>query len=436
MRLSGEGFTGTCDELIVSPSVKNFINRGYLSAYKYYSVARNSFIQRSINDIKKFNQGDYAESEMERVCDNDRIRAEVVKTYLEYAKGKKGIVYTINKRHNKHLCDKFIENGVKAVAIDSDTPAAMRQEYIASFRSGDIDIICNVNLFTEGFDCPDIEFIQLARPTKSLALYLQQVGRGLRISEDKEETLFLDNVGLYNRFGFPSSRRHWRHHFEGRYVGNKTEEEVENEEKEKKQNPSVEGEKQRRRQSLEEGHEEVYLIDTEDGDDIRVSQFVQWLAGFQRANVRAYDKAFLELNDDSFVLRHRIFGHWEICSSKPYSCPDEVQDIYLKDRNKKLHENVTRYLDSDLGYIIDELRDLHFSKEELNEIIQYLLKKDFKFDIVPQSAIEKSVDVGDVVILFYFKTLDDKYNRRRRVLSNFDSIAMQLLMERLEKEKE
>ena len=90
VRLDGRGFTDIFDELIVSPSVRSFIKNGHLSEYDYYSVPRTSFIQREINGIKKFSQGDYAESELERVCDNMRIRAEVVKTYLDFAKGKKG----------------------------------------------------------------------------------------------------------------------------------------------------------------------------------------------------------------------------------------------------------------------------------------------------------------------------------------------------------
>ena len=73
----------------------------------------------------------------------------------------------------------------------------------------------NVNIFSEGFDCPDIEFIQLARPTWSLALYLQQVGRGMRISSNKEQTIILDNAALYTRFSFPSSPRGWEGYFEG-----------------------------------------------------------------------------------------------------------------------------------------------------------------------------------------------------------------------------
>ena len=71
----------------------------------------------------------------------------------------------------------------------------------------------NVDIFSEGFDCPDIEFIQLARPTRSLVKYLQQVGRGLRPTENKEHCIILDNVGMYSRFGLPDARRHWNYHY-------------------------------------------------------------------------------------------------------------------------------------------------------------------------------------------------------------------------------
>ena len=82
--------------------------------------------------------------------------------------------------------------------------------------SDDIDVLVSVDLFSEGFDCPDVEFIQLARPTLSLAKYMQMVGRGLRVTEGKEYSVILDNVGLYKRFGLPSVDRDWQSMFEGR----------------------------------------------------------------------------------------------------------------------------------------------------------------------------------------------------------------------------
>ena len=81
------------------------------------------------------------------------------------------------------------------------------------------NILINVDLFGEGFDCPDVEFIQLARPTLSLAKYLQQVGRGMRVFEGKKYCLILDNVGLYRLFGLPSDDRDWKAMFEGRMAG-------------------------------------------------------------------------------------------------------------------------------------------------------------------------------------------------------------------------
>lgn len=261
-RLSGEGFTNTFEKLLLSPPISWFIDNGYLSNYVYGSVTKYSRIKHDIDGIKKFSNGDYAEQEMERVCDNDRIRAQVVDSYLKYANGKKGIVYTINKTHNKNLCGKFLSQGISAVAIDCDTPKEMREEYIEDFKKGNIQIICNVNLFTEGFDCPDIEFVQLARPTKSLSLYLQQVGRGLRTSANKEKTIILDNVGLYYKFGFPKAHRHWQRHFEGRI--DDMDAEIEGNEKKKEKLSIENGTRRTRHQNLEEGYEEVFLIQDED----------------------------------------------------------------------------------------------------------------------------------------------------------------------------
>lgn len=217
-RLSHESFRPEFDELITSMPVSKFIEQGFLCDYEYYSILPNSKIQKDINDLKLAFDGDFLDVASEGLMDKDEIRAKIVSTYERFARGKKGIVYTITKRHNLHVCNQFVSRGYKAVAIDDSTPAKDRTQYVDDFRDGKIDIICNVNIFSEGFDCPDLEFIQLARPTKSLSMFLQQVGRGLRPAANKDKLIILDNVGLYNRFGFPSARRHWRHHFEGKDI--------------------------------------------------------------------------------------------------------------------------------------------------------------------------------------------------------------------------
>lgn len=218
-RMNHASFHPEFDDLITSQPVLNFIRQGYLCDYDYYSIRPNSRIQSDIDSITQFAlDGDYLDIAMLDVMDKDEIRAGIVDAYFRYARGKKGIVYTINRDHNIHVCSKFAERGINAVAIDSKTPPDERKQMVDDFKRGKIDIICNVNIFSEGFDCPDVEFIQLARPTKSLSMYLQQVGRGLRPADGKEKLIIIDCVGLYNRFGFPSAKRKWRHHFEGRDV--------------------------------------------------------------------------------------------------------------------------------------------------------------------------------------------------------------------------
>ena len=217
-RLNGAGFRPEFDELITSPSVAEFIKRGYLSEYVYYSIRPSSELQKQIDRMKLDFEGDYKESEMMGVMDRDYIRAGILSTYQKYASGKKGIIYTISKLHNTHLAHEFNKAGIKSAAIDSDTPKETRDDLVAKFRRGEIQVLFNVNIFSEGFDCPDVEVIQLARPTKSLSMYLQQVGRGLRPHGEKEKLIILDNVGLFNKFGFPSARRKWKYHFEGHPV--------------------------------------------------------------------------------------------------------------------------------------------------------------------------------------------------------------------------
>ena len=215
-RLSRESFRKIFDKLIVSKSVQQFIDEGYLSPFRYYSIKPDNDLQYDIDSINVFGaNGDYAEQELMKVCDKTKIRARLIKSYKDYALGKKGIVYSINKTHNKHIASQYEEIGVRVATIDADTPESERKKIVNDFRAGRVDIICNVNIFSEGFDCPDVDFVQLARPTLSLSLYLQQVGRALRKSEGKDCALILDNVGSYNKFGLPTKPRNWDRYFNG-----------------------------------------------------------------------------------------------------------------------------------------------------------------------------------------------------------------------------
>ena len=227
-RLNGKGFTDLFDTLLCSWSMEKFIAEGRLSLYDYYSIKPDSAAQLLIDSLQKRGaDGDYQQKELNEVMDVKPSLERLCLTIKEYVPGKKGIVYAISIQHAEHIAEFYRENGIKAVAISSKTPLAERQELIGRFKSSslssslnstsdDIEVLVSVDLFSEGFDCPDVEFIQLARPTLSLAKYMQMVGRGLRVAAGKEYCVILDNVGLYKRFGLPSVDRDWQSMFEGR----------------------------------------------------------------------------------------------------------------------------------------------------------------------------------------------------------------------------
>ncbi|MBP5525338.1 MAG: DEAD/DEAH box helicase [Paludibacteraceae bacterium] len=215
-RMNNSGFSSIYDKLILSKSIKEFIEIGWLAPYNYYSINHNSSLYNEINTIDEFDiEGDYKVSALERVMDNSSIRAQLLDSYLKLAKGKKGIIYSISRKHSDHICEEYQKAGISIVRIDSKTPKNERTLYVKRFKEGSIDIIVNVDIFSEGFDCPDIEFIQLARPTKSLVKYLQQVGRGLRPTSGKNRCIILDNVGLHLTFGLPDEDRAWENDFIG-----------------------------------------------------------------------------------------------------------------------------------------------------------------------------------------------------------------------------
>lgn len=163
--------------------------------------------------------GDYQVKEMDAVLNRRPGIERLYRSVRQFASGKKGMVYAISIEHARRIAEYYSRRGVNAVAVDSKTPAMERKRMVEEFRHGKIEVLVNVDVFSEGFDCPDVEFVQLARPTLSLAKYLQQVGRGLRRSEGKEACMLIDNVGLYRIFGLPTQRWNWDAMFRGRMAG-------------------------------------------------------------------------------------------------------------------------------------------------------------------------------------------------------------------------
>ena len=216
-RLNGKGFTDLFDVLVQSWDIPTFIKEKWLSTYDFVSIKADSRTQQLISSLKKRGaDGDYQVKEMDAVLNKRPSIERLYNCVMEYAHNRKGFVYAININHARSIAEYYQSQGVNAVAIDSHTPVKEREQLISSFRSGELQVLVNVDIFSEGFDCPDVEFIQLARPTLSLAKYLQMVGRGLRPSKGKKNCMIIDNVGLYRVFGLPSQIWDWKSAFEGR----------------------------------------------------------------------------------------------------------------------------------------------------------------------------------------------------------------------------
>ena len=224
-RLNGKGFTDLFDVLVQSWGVPEFISKGRLATYDFVSIKSDGVTQRLIDSLQKRGaDGDYQNKEMDMLLNKKPSIERLYRSLEEYGKDRKGIVYAINISHAQKITKLYQEHGVKAIAIDSKTPATERQQAIEAFKKGDIQVLVNVDIFSEGFDCPDVEFVQLARPTLSLAKYLQMVGRGLRVAKGKKNCVIIDNVGLYRVFGLPSQVWNWNAMFEGKLkVGKKKE---------------------------------------------------------------------------------------------------------------------------------------------------------------------------------------------------------------------
>ena len=216
-RLNGKGFTDLFDILVQSWDIPTFIKAKWLSTYDFVSIKADSRTQQLISSLKKRGaDGDYQVKEMDAVLNKRPSIERLYNCVMEFARNRKGFVYAINIDHARSIAEYYQSQGVNAVAIDSHTPVKERERFISSFRSGGLQVLVNVDIFSEGFDCPDVEFIQLARPTLSLAKYLQMVGRGLRPSKGKTNCMIIDNVGLYRVFGLPSQIWDWKSAFEGR----------------------------------------------------------------------------------------------------------------------------------------------------------------------------------------------------------------------------
>jgi superfamily II DNA or RNA helicase len=202
-RTNGEGFDDVFETLVSVGNLSYFFENGFLCPVKHMVCGR-----VDTSKVKKV-RGDYENKAIHTLMSENHTMAKLVKSYIDHCKGKKIIVFAVNVKHSEDIVLAYKSEGISAAHIDSNTPEHTRKKILENFRKGSIRVLSNVDIVSEGFDVPDCDGVQLARPTKSLSLYLQQVGRCMRPSEGKEFGVVLDNAGLYLDHGLCFQDRVW-----------------------------------------------------------------------------------------------------------------------------------------------------------------------------------------------------------------------------------
>jgi hypothetical protein len=153
--------------------------------------------------------GDYVESELAERVDRPELVGDIVSHWHRLAERRKTVVFATSVAHSIHLKDEFVKSGVKAEHIDGKTPKAERDEILSCLSSGDLELVTNCMVLSEGWDQPDVACAVLARPTKSLGLFRQMAGRIIRPAPGKSDALILDHAGAVFQHGFVEEPINW-----------------------------------------------------------------------------------------------------------------------------------------------------------------------------------------------------------------------------------
>ena len=195
---------GFMDDMVIGPTMRWAIDNGYLSDYEI--VCPKSDIK--VEDSQLSANGDWSLQTLKKAAKKSKIVGDVVKNYLKYANGRRAIVFATDIETAEEIAGDFRASGVEAVSLNGKTVSSYREESVDNFRKGKIQVLVNVDLFDEGFDLPACDVVIMARPTASLAKFLQQCGRALRPLPGKT-ALIIDHVSNVIRHGLPDMEREW-----------------------------------------------------------------------------------------------------------------------------------------------------------------------------------------------------------------------------------
>jgi superfamily II DNA or RNA helicase len=185
---------------VIGATTASLTQQGYLVPAICYAP----FVP-DLKGVKTKADGDWLEDALAELMGDADIVGDVVENWLKLAEGRQTIVFAANVAHSRLLNDAFQRAGIKSAHIDGyERDLDVRTATINAFRAGKINVLCNVGVLTKGFDAPETSCIVIARPTKSLMLHVQMIGRGLRLAEGKRDCIVIDHAGNCLRNGLPT----------------------------------------------------------------------------------------------------------------------------------------------------------------------------------------------------------------------------------------
>lgn len=202
-RKSGRGLGDIYDDLICGVSVAELTRLGYLAPAVYYAPATADLERLQVRG------GDYTEKSLGEIAEEPALVGDVITNWSRLASDRKTVVFAINRAHGRALCQRFREIGVAAEYLDGETGKEERAAILRRLHAGQTQVIVNVFVLTYGWDEPSLSCAVIARPTKSIVMYLQMVGRVLRVTEGKTDAMVIDHGGVVAELGYADDEFAW-----------------------------------------------------------------------------------------------------------------------------------------------------------------------------------------------------------------------------------
>jgi superfamily II DNA or RNA helicase len=202
-RGDGRGLGNFFEVMIECPQVAELIELGFLVKTRCYAP-----VDPNLKGVET-RQGDYVVSQLAERMDKPKLIGDIIENWFKHGEGRKTAVFATSVGHSLHIRDEFVRAGVKAEHIDGTTPKDERDATLARLASGEITVVCNCMVLTEGWDMPEVGCCILARPTKQMGLYRQMIGRVLRPAPGKQYATVLDHSGAVHRHGLPEDHVEW-----------------------------------------------------------------------------------------------------------------------------------------------------------------------------------------------------------------------------------